>query len=309
MRVMGLLALVGLIGCGSGEIPPAHRGLLLDKTGVLALWVGGAGFKGPVLGPGTYFLGIYPELVAVDCSQVTAKESLTALTKDGVQFGLDVYVSYGANCDEDASVRGILSKLVATSSTGAVDPKAAEKKPVEYGCMRVTSKQIYSTYIHPTLGEAVRETISAYIANDINEKRETIFEQIKVKFGNLVGAHKPELAKVYQLNLSNLDFPDQMDDANTQRAVQSILKDKSIAEREKVEAEIETAKMKKELAVNEATNEAVRIQAVGKALRENPEFLQFDMQQKMPEIYAKAGDKGGLVIAAPSPQILINRSK
>ena len=100
-RIALALAALSLIGCSSQDVPPAHKGRMFDKTGGAALWVGGRGFEGPILGPGTYYTGIYPEIRMVECGQRTVKESLTALTKDGVQFSLDVYVSYSAACDEE----------------------------------------------------------------------------------------------------------------------------------------------------------------------------------------------------------------
>lgn len=112
MNVCGLLAIAALsMGCSSQNVPPAHKGRMFDKTGAAALWVGGKGFEGPVLGPGTYYTGIYPEIRMVECGQRTVKESLTALTKDGVQFSLDVYVSYSAACDEEKTVQTLLEKL------------------------------------------------------------------------------------------------------------------------------------------------------------------------------------------------------
>jgi hypothetical protein len=35
-----------------------------------------------------------------------------------------------------------------------------------------------------------------------------------------------------------------------------------------------------------------RIEKIGEALRKNPDYLQFDLQQKMPEIYRAAGEAG-----------------
>lgn len=93
--------------------------------------------------------------------------------------------------------------------------------------------------------------MSPYIANDVNSKREEIFEKIKKAFEDNLGKKEDKLVSIFGLNLSNLDFPDAMDKANAERAAQAILKDKAIAEQEKVKAEIETAKLdiiKKEVA-------------------------------------------------------------
>src|SRR5438067_10623378 len=76
------------------DIGQAHRGRAFDRTGPLALYLGGHGLSGPVLDPGTYFTGVYDEIREVDCSMETMREPLNALTKDGVQFGLDIYVRF-----------------------------------------------------------------------------------------------------------------------------------------------------------------------------------------------------------------------
>jgi hypothetical protein len=329
MKLKSILGVIGatllLTGCGSQDIPQAHKGRMFDKTGALALWAGGKGFEGDILGPGTYYTGVYNEVRMIDCGQRTVKEGMVALTKDGVQFSLDVYVRYGANCDDNKAVEAILGSLSPSATQSANpqpdpadkansntpqtqtqkdDPDPVEKNPD----LTITSRQIYITYIRPTIGEAVRESVSHYIANEVNAKRDQIFEEIKTNFDTRLKTD-PKLVQIYSLNLSNLNFPDEMVQANTDRAVQSVLKDKAIAERERVQAEIETTNMRKQLAQSEAANDVARIDAIGAALKRNPEYLQFDMQQKMPDIYAKAADKGALIIAAPSPNLQLQISQ
>jgi regulator of protease activity HflC (stomatin/prohibitin superfamily) len=105
--------------------------------------------------------------------------------------------------------------------------------------------------------------------------------------------------------LSHLDFPDAMDAANVQRAVQSVLRDKAIAERERLQAEVETMTGRQQLAQKEADVRAIEIERIGEALRRYPEYMQYDLQSKMPEIYRQAGASGNLVITAPSPSVLV----
>ena len=142
-------------------------------------------------------------------------------------------------------------------------------------------------------------------ANDINNKREEIYTSISKRFSEIVGKQNPKLVVIYNMNLNNMNFPDAMIKANTERAVQGIYKDKAIAERERVTAEIETAAMRRKLAENEGDNEAVKIDRVGGVLRRNPEYLQYSMQSMMPDIYKEAGAHGNLIIAAPSPNIML----
>jgi hypothetical protein len=121
-------------------------------------------------------------------------------------------------------------------------------------------------------------------------------------------AREKDIVNVYEVNLSNLDFPDAMDAANVERAVQGVMKDKAIAERERVTAEIETMSMRRLLAEREGEVAAVRIERIGDALARHPEYLQYDLQLKLPEIYATAGANGNLVITAPSPSVAVSSS-
>jgi regulator of protease activity HflC (stomatin/prohibitin superfamily) len=274
------------LGCASTDIPQAHKGRLFDRTGPFALWIGGTGFKGPVLGPGTYFTGTYNEIYMVDCSIVTVREPLTALTKDGVQFGLDIYVRFSADCD-DKTVEQLLA-------TGTPDKDHT-----------ISADRLYTGLVRPAVGEAVRQVVSPYRANDLNEKREEVLNGIRKQFQDIMNAREKHIIKVYEVNLSNLDFPDAMDAANVDRAVQAVLKDKAIAERERVQAEIQTTTLKRELAEREGEVAAARIDKIGAALKKNPEYLQYDMQSRLPEIYKQAGQYGNMVITAPSPSVVV----
>ena len=286
LALIGAFLCLSQLGCASTDIPQAHKGRLFDRTGPFALFIGGGGFRGPVLGPGTYFTGTYNEIYVVDCSIVTIREPLTALTKDGVQFGLDIYVRFSANC-EDKTV----SQLLATTTP--------DKDHT------ISTDRLYAGLVRPAVGEAVRQVVSPYRANDLNEKREDVLNGIRKQFQDIMNARERNVIKVYEVNLSNLDFPDAMDAANVDRAVQAVLKDKAIAERERVQAEIQTTVLKRELAEREGEVAAARIDKIGAALKKNPEYLQYDMQTKLPDIYKQAGQAGNMVIAAPAPSVLV----
>ena len=290
-RLFLLLFAVLAIGCSSQEMPPAHKGRMFEKTGALALYSGGKGFTGPILGPGTHFTGLYDELRMVDCAQRTVKEPMTALTKDGVQFGLDMYIRFSANCDETKATEMLLEKL----------SPIADK---DHRADTLEADQIYQVYIRPALGESVREAVSPHIANELNARREEIFASVRERFKAIIDRQKPAPVTIGELNLSNLDFPDEMDHANTERAVQSVMKDKAIAERERVTAEIETTNMRRSLAESEAGNDVARIVAIGRALKQFPDYLQYDAQSRWNDIYFHAGEKGNLILAAPSPIVL-----
>jgi regulator of protease activity HflC (stomatin/prohibitin superfamily) len=291
MNLCCALALLALgAGCMSQDVPPAHRGQMFDRTGALALYVGGKGFSGDILGPGTYWTGVYDEIRIVDCSQRTKNESLQSLTRDGVQFGLDVRITYRIDCSDQT-----VSKILAT-----IQPNADRI---------VTSDAAYVTYVRPAIGEAVREAISPHPANDINRLREKILPDIRQRFVGSMERGNRAFVKIGAVALNNMDFPDAMDMANTERATQGILREKAVAERERVEAETETARMRKALRQQEGEAEAARIDAIGAALKRNPPYLQFDLQRRMPEIYQKAGAQGNLVITAPSPTVFLQGAR
>lgn len=274
-----------LMGCASQDIPQAYRGRMFYRTGPFAFYSGGKGFDGPILNPGTYFTGTYNELHMVQCAVVTLREPLNALTKDGVQFRVDVYVRYSANCT-DPSVVKILQNM-APDASGTV-----------------SAGQLYQVYVRPTLLEVVREVVSPVKANDINDQRENVLQSIRQRF--IASMHKvgQEMVSVHDISLANLDFPEEMDRANVERAVQAVLKDKAIAERSRVEAETETAKLRVQLSEQEAQSAAVRVMRVGDMLKKYPEYLQFDLQSKMPDIYRQAGVAGNMILAAPNPVML-----
>lgn len=291
-KILSMCAGLLILGCGTQTIDPTQKGRMIDGTGPLALYTGGKGFTGEVLGPGTYYTGIYDHIKVVECAQKTPKEALTALTKDGVQFGIDIYIRYSPNCDDNKSVQYILENIAPGFTNDPAHPEWHNT---------VFAVQLYELYIRPALGEAVRESVSPVIANDVNAKREEIFVTIRKKFAEIISKQNPKLVSISDINMSNLDFPDAMDHANTDRAVQAILKDKAIAEQEKVKAEIQTTDMRKELAKSEANNIAVKIDTIGAALKRNPEYLEYNLQAMMPDIYKSAGEKGNMVLAAPNP--------
>lgn len=301
---MGLLFVLFLSGCSSREVPQAHKGRMFEKTGSALLYMGKVGFSGSILEPGTYYTGWYNEIKLLDCAVKTQKEPLKAQTKDGVQYDLDIYVRYGANCAEAKVVESILSTLSPVPA-GEV-PKGMDE---HYASSTITAEQLYVTFIRPALGEAARESVSPYIANDINEKREVIFGEIKKRFEGILAKQQPRMVIIADTNLSNMDYPQDMKNANVERAVQATLSQKAIAERQRVTEEITTANMRKQLAESQASNEAARIEKVGAALDRYPGFLQYQLQEAMPGIYEKAGEKGNMVITAPSPTLMLPAKK
>lgn len=274
-------------GCTSEDVPQAHKGRMFDRTGALALWSGGKGFEGSALGPGTYFTGIYDKIRLVDCSQDTAKENLKALTSDNIQFTLDVYITFSANCDDEQTFFSLLDKI-APSTDEKSDGRTVERA------------QVYGRFIRPAIGEAVRQAVSPYKANDINSQREKIFTTVVSNFNASVNEMKPRFVLINDVKLNNLDFPDTLDKANVKRAEVSIEKDTAIAERQKVEEQVITAKKRQELAEAEGKVEAAKIDQIGAAWKRNQEYLSFRIMQV-------AGQKGNMILMGNTkPNVLVS---
>ncbi len=285
-RALLLFAVLGIAtGCATMDIPQAHRGRLFSRTGLLALYTGSNGISGPVLDPGTHFLGVYNELRIIDCSTTTVRESLDTLTRDGVHFGFDLVVRFSADCSNEG----------VTQLIGNLRPDQEDT---------ISAKRIYDTYIQPAIGEAARESVSPLRANELNEKQADVAAGVKKRFGDIMATREKQLVKIYELNISHLQFPASLDTANLERAAQSLLRDKAIAERERVTAEIETTTMKRKLSEQEAEVAVVKIEKVGAALAKNPAYAQYEFLQRLPEIYREAGARGNLVLAAPNPMSL-----
>ncbi|HVJ89328.1 MAG TPA: SPFH domain-containing protein [Labilithrix sp.] len=274
-------------GCATQDIPQAHRGRLFSRTGLLALYTGSNGLTGPVLDPGTHFLGVYNELRVIDCSTTTVRESLDTLTRDGVHFGFDLVTRFSADCSNEGVVQLLASLRPDNGDT-------------------VTAKRIYETFVQPAIGEAAREYVSPLRANELNEKQAEVADGVKRRFGEIMTTREKRLVKIYELNISHLQFPQALDTANLERAAQALLRDKAIAERERVAAEVETMAMRRKLSEQEAEVAVVKIEKVGSALAKNPAYTQFELVQRLPEIYREAGARGNLVLAAPNPLTLPN---
>jgi hypothetical protein len=281
-KVLGCLLTAA--GCATADIPQAHRGQMFERTGLFAFYSGGKGFTGEVLGPGTYRTGLYKDIMLIDCSMVAENEPLAAATKDGVQFGLEINVRFSADCSPD-TVKHMLTTLIPDRER------------------TITGKKLYEIYVRPTISEAVLQVVSPYKQQELNDKRQEILTAIRKRFLELIEAK--QMIQVYELNLSKPQFPQAIDAANVERAVQAIMRDKAIAERERVKAEIETSAMRRQLAENEGAEAAARIDKVGAALRRNPHYLQYDLQDKLPGIYRAAGAAGNMILTAPNPTIMM----
>jgi regulator of protease activity HflC (stomatin/prohibitin superfamily) len=269
-----------LLGCATQDIAQVSRGKVFARTGALKFYSGETGLVGPVLGPGTYHTGMYNELRTVNCATMTARESLDTLTLDGVHFGFDFVVRFKAECS-DAGVAGLL---------GAVSPDDGHE---------ISTKKLYETFVKPSIGQAAREFVSPYHINELFAKQAQAMAGVQWRFYQLMKERAKDTIVVQEVNITNLQFPEAMDKASAERAVQAVLRDKAVAERERVQAEVLTMEMKRQLAEKEADVTAAKIERIGLAVRKNPEYLQYDLQLKLPDIYRELGSQGNMILGVP----------
>lgn len=267
------------VGCATQDIPQAHRGRVFGRTGLWAGYKGPVGFHGSVLDPGTHFLGLYDELRMIDCSMHTMTESLDTMTHDGVHFGFTISVRFNVDCS-DASVPVLMTKL------------APDREHT------ISAQQVYATFVNPAIKEAAREFISPYRANELNDKQAEVVSGVRKRFLEIMETRERAVVQVHEVNVGELKFPEQMDHANLERAVQSVLRDKAVAERERIGAEVEAMEARKKLVEKEADLVAERIERIGAALRKFPEYLQFHFVDRLREF------QGNLVLGGSGAPVL-----
>jgi regulator of protease activity HflC (stomatin/prohibitin superfamily) len=155
------------------------------------------------------------------------------------------------------------------------------------------------------MGEALRLAVAPVNAFDINADREKIHDAAETKFIDSVkklGA--PVTIMAFKIN--NLVPPKSLIDANADLAQQQVLRQKSLAERDRVVVEVETMKTKTQLKAAEGTAEAAKIEAVGRALRAYPEFIQWTQLNQLPDIYKNAGQQGNMIVLPNNPSVLMS---
>jgi hypothetical protein len=313
MKKLLAAALLFLTGCNLGDVPPAHKGWVFEQSKFGA----SNGFIGPVLSPGTHDMGMENELYLLQCSQSTVRESFSSPSKNGVEFGTDVYVRFSANCDDTKSVEWILKNVQPnpglTLAQAEEKPKAKEGEAAavettaqdtgSYALRTVTAAQLFHTYIRPALGKAVRDAVSRYQSDEVNLQRDAIAKEIETSFRKQLEAEKIRLVSIAQLDLSRITFPQTM-----QGTMERLANVKTEVELEKenakkVDEQILTEKKQKVLAQAKAEKAGTEIEEIGKMIRSNPEYLEYLRVQNesaaiaaTPAAFEGLGKGGGTVV-------------
>jgi hypothetical protein len=88
----------------------------------------------------------------------------------------------------------------------------------------------------------------------------------------------------------------QLFDKNAALAAQQVLKQTAAAQEDTIAAQTRAAEKSAALSKAQGDAEAGKIAAIGRALRENPEYLRYVQMQQLPAIYEKAGAQGNLIM-------------
>jgi regulator of protease activity HflC (stomatin/prohibitin superfamily) len=204
-------------GCASQDIPQMYRGRMFERISPAAAYGDKAGFTGPVLGPGSYDVSSTGEIHKVECSTVTARNTLASVTKDGVPIGLKVYVRFHADCTDDG-VEKLLDAL-----------------PVDEN-NTITAARIFQVYVQPEIGALARAVFSPLLARDVYEKREALLEDVRGRILRVM-AEADHHVIVEGVNFSDVTLPPDLQKANIELAVQAAQQDKAAAERDRIPAE------------------------------------------------------------------------
>lgn len=336
IRVLAFLALsVVLSGCSCNvqEVPPAHVGLEFKKSRG-----GPSGFSGDLKLPGTYSLDWYSTLPLLQCKEETIREPFPSLAKDGVEFGIDVYVRFSANCEEKEAAQWIFGNVQPApglkvregqavadapkqdcSKKEGEDKAACEKEAAKkedgdedygvenYGVRTITAYQLYSLYLRAIVGNAVRDSIATYASDEINSKRDEIAkaidESIRTSLEETFKDRKVVI-RVHDVSISKIDFPDKMTELNNKlanRKTEIKLEEENLR---KVKAEIETEKMQKDLEKVKAEKSVQEIELIGKIIRNNPEYLEYLMVTQQPKTMEALGKGGSTFVFGTPPSFM-----
>ena len=257
MILMASLALAMATGCSTEDIPPGNQGFMFDRTGPLALYMGGSGLQTEqVLRPGTHYTGLYDEVRDVNCKDEETRETVAVLTQSDLTVEVDMRITYSADCATGESLTKIIDQ-VPPSASGSVEPS-----------------DLYSRYILPILRSSLRNRLAAVTIEDVKKVREDLRQGI----ADDVAASIKETAnpvKIRILTVSDIRLPTEIIEKNRQielarqEAEQEREKQnaaKSRLERELFEAQQdrkvqrEQAEKQKEVAeINAARDKAVAI--------------------------------------------------
>ncbi|MEO1267837.1 MAG: SPFH domain-containing protein [Myxococcota bacterium] len=158
-RAFTALLLLGVAtGCATEDIPPGNQGFMFDRTGPMALYIGGSGMQTDVvLKPGTHYTGLYDEVRDINCKDAETRETVAVLTQSDLTVEVDMRITYSADCTTRESLVKILDQVPPSAKTNSVEPD-----------------DLYSRYILPILRASLRNRLAAVTIEDVKKVREDL---------------------------------------------------------------------------------------------------------------------------------------
>jgi regulator of protease activity HflC (stomatin/prohibitin superfamily) len=262
---MALVVLLVFTGCRAQirDIPPGHVGKILTPKG----WQ--EGFKSPgqvdILPTDVNRMG--NKLILMDASSITVKESFTKrsddddhrmLTKDQVPLNVDVYVQLAApSSEKEPSQLDFVFAMVPPAEVQGQDR-----------VYRVNIEEIYNRFAQQHVRGKLRSIFSVYSNYAaVVDNYSVISTQAEEVVASTLKQNNVPL-RLLAATLSNVKPDKKMWDA----------------------------RVMEEAADAQISMEKKRMDGIGKALRENPEYREFMQWEKLEQIVSKGNQSGNIFI-------------
>lgn len=308
-------------GCNIQDVPPAHVGWTFEKS----KYTSSKGFTGPLLKPGSHDLEMNDALRLIQCTEATTSETFQSPTKNGVEFSVDIYTSFKADCDNPTVVQWTFQNVQPNPLAiewSRQQQKTDDKKSGEassegedtglegedYYKTTVTAAQLFHMYLRPAIGNAVRLAFSKRSSDVVNDQREQIGIEIEKSIRDMIekrnkNPKQPFLVILSDINVSKIGFPASMKELNEKLANKNTEKLIEQQEKLKVDEQIATEKARKDLAEAKAKTVESDIAVKARALRENPDYFKYKELElrelelnKAPEVAKGLGSGGGTIV-------------
>lgn len=195
MKKLLLMFMVGLIvvplfGCKTEEIPAGYQGFKFDRTGAMALYIGGNGLDTEqVLHSGTHYMGIYNSIRGANCQHAHTREHISVLTRSDMEVEVDLRVTYSADCTSRESLETLISQVQPAEDSLFVMPEA-----------------VFERYVMPIIRESLRNHLASYTLEEVKDVRGELAIAIRDDLEEAIAERGfPVLIDV--LTVSNITLP------------------------------------------------------------------------------------------------------
>lgn len=231
------------MGCTT-ELPVGHVGMIMSADGL----------QKQVYQPGRHFVGPLSSLLLIEKQELKAKETLSILCKDDLNFAFDLVIRTRLDADDAKSVATVLERQGANLNNRNV----------------LTTQFLYNTYVQPAARSIARTVVAKYETTEIRENRDKIQKAINDELIKSLKGTPMEIMAVYT---SNFDYPKVITDAMTLAKKSEVdIKRTEIDKTKRIlaaKADREVAEERKATRVAEAESEAAYNTIVAQSVSTN----------------------------------------